>query len=60
MRFARVVKICPMHGIGYWPTGYHLRLVCLPKDRKATEQRSACMEQDRKACANYVLESNLI
>ena len=35
-----------MHGIGYWPTGYHLRLVCLPKGRKATKK---CVEQDRKA-----------
>ena len=38
-----------MHGIGYWPTGYHfyhLGLVCLPKDRKATKK---CVEQDRMA-----------
>ena len=35
-----------MHGVGYWPAGYHLRLVCLPKGRKATKK---CVEQDRKA-----------
>ena len=39
-------EICPMHGIGPEPTGYHLGLVCLPKGRKATKK---CVERDRKA-----------
>ena len=39
-------EICPMHGIGYEPTGYHLRLVCLPKGRKATKKS---VERDREA-----------